>query len=91
MFFSSQLRAGHLAGEALADGLDDGVVFDVVGVVGLELNGDAGQGSLESLLGGSVDHLGLYRMSVEWGREKQGRGSPGWRKRGGRIEALRRT
>ena len=53
----SQLR--RLTGEALADGLDDGVVFDVVGVVGLELNGDTSQGSLESLLGGSVDHLGL--------------------------------
>lgn len=55
---------GHLAGETLADSLDDAVVLDVVGVVGLELGSNAGEGSLEGLLGGGVDHLGLEGVST---------------------------
>lgn len=54
----------HLTSETLADSLDDGVVFDVIRVVGLELGSNAGEGSLEGLLGGSVDHLGLLRVSA---------------------------
>lgn len=46
-------------GETLADGLEDGVVLNVIGVVGLELGGNAGEGALQGLLGRSVDHLGL--------------------------------
>ena len=49
----------RLTSKTLADGLEDGVVFDVISVVGLELGGNAGERSLESLLGGGVDHLGL--------------------------------
>lgn len=49
----------RLTSKTLADGLEDGVVFDVISVVGLELGGNAGERSLESLLGRSVDHLGL--------------------------------
>lgn len=48
-----------LSSKTLADGLDDGVPFDVILVVGLELCGDTSEGALESLLGRSVDHLGL--------------------------------
>lgn len=42
------------------DGVEDGAVLKVVRVVGLELIGEALEGSLESLLGGGVDHLGLF-------------------------------
>lgn len=52
-------QPASLAGEAFADGLEDGVVLNVVRVVGLELGGDTGQGALEGVLGGGVDHLGL--------------------------------
>ena len=48
--------------ETLGNGLDDAVVFDVVGVVGLEFGGNARESALEGLLGGSVDHLGLWEM-----------------------------
>lgn len=41
------------------DGVEDGAVLKVVRVVGLELIGEALKGSLKSLLGGGVDHLGL--------------------------------
>ena len=49
----------HLFSKTLADGLEDGVVLDVVGVVGLQLGGDTSEGALQSLLGRGVDHLGL--------------------------------
>jgi len=52
-------NGSNLSSKALADGLDDGVVLNVVRVVGLQLGGNAGEGTLESLLGRSVDHLGL--------------------------------
>lgn len=56
-------RAGtlrlDLGSHALADALDDRIPLDVVRVVCLELGGDTGQGTLEGLLGGSVDHLRL--------------------------------
>lgn len=42
------------------DGVVDGFVLKVVRVVGLDLIGEALEGSLESLLGGGVDHLGLF-------------------------------
>lgn len=48
-----------LTGKTLADSLDDGVVLNVIGVIGLQLSSNSGEGSLEGLLGGSVDHLGL--------------------------------
>lgn len=51
----------HLTGETLADGLEDGIVLNVIGVVGLELGGNASQASLQGLLGGGVDHLGLQQ------------------------------
>lgn len=51
----------RLSSKTLADVLEDGVVFDVIRVVGLVLVGNAGECSLESLLGGSVDHLGLQK------------------------------
>lgn len=40
----------HLGSRPLADELDDGIVLDVIGIVGLQLSGDAGEGSLEGLL-----------------------------------------
>jgi hypothetical protein len=52
-------NGSNLSSKALADGLDDGIVLNVVRVVGLQLGGNAGEGTLESLLGRSVDHLGL--------------------------------
>lgn len=45
--------------KTFADGLEDGIVLDVVGVVGLELSGDTSEGALQSLFGRGVDHLGL--------------------------------
>ena len=39
--------------------LDDAVVLDVVGVVGLDVDGEAVEGALESVLGGRVHHAGL--------------------------------
>jgi hypothetical protein len=49
----------RLSSKTLADGLEDGFVFDVISVIGLQLGGNASERSLEGLLGGSVDHLGL--------------------------------
>lgn len=46
-------------GGALADCLDERLVLDVIGVIGLDLDGQAGEGALQGLLGGGVDHLGL--------------------------------
>lgn len=42
------------------DGVEDRAVLKIVRVVGLELIGEALEGSLESLFGGGVDHLGLF-------------------------------
>jgi hypothetical protein len=39
--------------------LDDFAVLDVVGVVGLDVDGEAVEGALESILGGGVHHAGL--------------------------------
>jgi len=52
--FSNSLRGG-----SLADGLFYRLELNVIGIIGLELGGDAGEGALESLLGRGVDHLGL--------------------------------
>lgn len=60
-----------LAGHALADLSQDGVVLDVVGVVGLDLDGDAAQGALQGVLGRGVHHLGLQDESV-WTRSEGG-------------------
>lgn len=59
----SVVGIARLSSETLADGLDDGVVLDVVGVVGLQLDGDTGECSLQGFLGGGVDHLGLQWVS----------------------------
>lgn len=40
--------------------LDDLAVLNVVGVVGLDVNGDTVEGALESVLGGGVHHAGLW-------------------------------
>jgi hypothetical protein len=61
----------NLTSKTLADGLEDGVVLNVISVVGLELRGDTGQGALESLLGGGVDHLGLD-TGIIWGPGDKG-------------------
>ena len=39
--------------------LDDFALLDVVGVVGLDVDGEAVEGALEGLLGGGVHHAGL--------------------------------
>lgn len=39
--------------------LDDAVVLDVVGVVGLDVDGDAVEGALEGVLGRGVHHARL--------------------------------
>jgi hypothetical protein len=46
--------------DSAGDGLADGVKLKVFRVVGLDLIGKTLEGSLESLLGGGVDHLGLF-------------------------------
>jgi len=65
-----------LRGGALADRLDHRIELNVVGVVGLELRRDAGEGAFEGLLGGGVDHLGLGWAGVlvlgSLGREREG-------------------
>lgn len=48
----------HLTSHALADGLENGVVLDVVGIVGLELGRNTSERALQGLLGGGVNHLG---------------------------------
>lgn len=50
----------HLASQALADLVKDGVVLDIVAIVGLNLDGDAAQRALQGVLGGGVHHLGLH-------------------------------
>jgi hypothetical protein len=40
--------------------LDDFALLDVVGVVGLDVDGEAVEGALDGLLGGGVHHAGLY-------------------------------
>lgn len=50
-----------LCSKALGDGLDDAVVFNVIRVVGLEFSGNTSQRTLQSLLGRSVNHLGLWK------------------------------
>ena len=50
---------GRLGGKAFADGLEDRLVLNVVGIVGLELSSNAGQSALKGVLGRGVDHLGL--------------------------------
>lgn len=40
--------------------LDDLAVLNVVGIVGLDVNGDTVEGALESVLGGGVHHAGLW-------------------------------
>ena len=39
--------------------LDDFALLDVVGVVGLDVDGEAVEGALEGVLGGGVHHAGL--------------------------------
>lgn len=39
--------------------LDDAVVLDVVGIVGLDVNSEAVERALEGILGGRVHHAGL--------------------------------
>lgn len=53
----------NLGSSTLADLGQDGVVLDVVAVIGLDLDGDTAQGALQGVLGGGVDHLGLKRAN----------------------------
>ena len=39
--------------------LDDFALLDIVGVVGLDVDGEAVEGALEGVLGGGVHHAGL--------------------------------
>lgn len=57
-------RAQDLAGHALADLGQNGVVLDVIRVVGLQLDGDAVESALQGVLGGGVHHLGLDGVSA---------------------------
>ena len=53
---------GRHKGTRLAAGggaLDDFTLLDVVGVVGLDVDGEAVEGALEGLLGRGVHHAGL--------------------------------
>jgi hypothetical protein len=47
---------------ALGDSADDIVVFDVVGVVGLDIGGEAVEGALDGFFGGGVHHAWLSRL-----------------------------
>lgn len=44
---------------ALGNPGNDGVVLDVVGVVGLNVGGETVEGALEGFLGGRVHHAGV--------------------------------
>lgn len=60
--FLSSLSLGRSqldSSSALADGLDQLLPLDVIGVVGLHLGSETREGTLQGLLGGGVDHLGL--------------------------------
>lgn len=54
----------RLGSSTLADLGQDGVVLNVVAVIGLDLDGDTAQGALQGILGGGVNHLGLERQTV---------------------------
>ena len=54
-------------GQALADRLYHRLVLDVIGVIGLQLDGNACEGALQGLLGGGVDHLGLEGWVCQFG------------------------
>lgn len=43
---------------------DEWIVFDVVGVVGLDFGGDVGEGVFEGFFGGGVDYFGLFVLSM---------------------------
>lgn len=61
---SSRLLSGYFRTQlcqALADGLQHRVVFDVVLVVGLQFGGDAVERALQGLLRRGVHHLGLCK------------------------------
>lgn len=58
LFGGWRQQSMHLGG-ALANRLEDGLVLNVIGVVGLELGGDTIEGALQGLLGRSVNHLRL--------------------------------
>lgn len=75
---SDALQTPRLAGHALADLVQDGVVLDVVGVVGLDLDGDAAECALQGVLGRGVHHLGLRGESAmtRLGRETADLNSP---------------
>jgi hypothetical protein len=44
---------------AFGDSADDAVVFDVVGVVGLDVGCETVEGALDGFFGGGVHHAGL--------------------------------
>lgn len=69
----SVLSHTRLTSKTLADGLDDAVVLNVVGVVGLQLVSNTGKSSLERLFGGGVNHLGLFQDTVS--KDIDGRGT----------------
>jgi hypothetical protein len=52
-------RGGRVRLTAGGSALDDAVVLDVVGVVGLDVNSEAVERTLEGILGGRVHHAGL--------------------------------
>ena len=58
--------------EAFGHLVEDGLVFDVVLVISLELGGNAVQGALESIFGGGVHHFrlqGMVRGELAWSIE----------------------
>lgn len=52
-------KSDDLTGHAFAHGLENVIVLDIVGVIGLDLSCDARERALEGFLGRGVDHLGL--------------------------------
>lgn len=44
---------------ALGDAAEDGLVLDIVGVVGLDVGGEAVERTLQGVLGGGIHHAGL--------------------------------
>jgi hypothetical protein len=55
-----QLEKTNLLCQAFADSCKNGLVFDVVMVIGLEFGREAVQGTLESIFRRGVNHLGLH-------------------------------
>jgi hypothetical protein len=68
------VRAWEECLATLGDSADDIVKFDVVGVVGLDVGGEAVEGALDGFFGGGVHHAWLYNFGQWDGVVRDGEG-----------------